>query len=46
MKRRGTTDATATMRPIQKVQRQPRVGEAKPETMGEKRGPVLVALDS
>ena len=33
------------IRPIQKVHRQPRPGETKPEMMGAKSGPTLVACD-
>lgn len=34
----------ASMRPIQKHQRQPMVGDVYPETMGERIGPSIVAL--
>lgn len=34
----------ASMRPIQKHQRQPMVGDVYPETMGERIGPRVVAL--
>jgi len=37
-------EAPAMMRPIQKAQRQPRVGATKPDMMGAKRGPRHVPL--
>jgi hypothetical protein len=46
MKRSGGRQAPAIMRPIQNVQRQPRAGETKPEMMGAKSGPTLVAWNS